>query len=58
MSLAVLFWILMLLWLVFSVWSTVPEIRSNWRPAGGSLLLFLVVLVLGWAQYGAPIQGS
>lgn len=53
MSLGLCFWILMLIWLVFSGWT------SGWAPRamGGSLLLFVLLLLLGWAQFGAPIHG-
>ena len=55
MTLALLFWICMLLWLVAGVpW---PAIRAgDWRPAAGSLLLFILFLCVGWHCFGAPIK--
>ena len=55
MTLGLVYWILMLLWLVASLW-------WNWPPAPGGPLpregfLFLLLLLLGWAVFGAPIRG-
>jgi len=56
MTLSLLFWVLMLLWIVLGMWSSWSTIKSDWRPAGGQILLFILLLVLGWAQFGAPVQ--
>ena len=54
MAMGLLFWILMLLWLVFGVWSNWPSRGSfAW---GGSLLEFLLFLLLGWVTFGAPVR--
>jgi hypothetical protein len=53
MTLGLAFWILMLLWLVFGVWHAYP----NYFLVGGSLLLFILLLLLGWKVFGAPIHG-
>jgi hypothetical protein len=51
---ALLFWILMLLWLVGGVYYRWPAPgASGWVP---DLLLFLLLLVLGWHAFGAPIR--
>lgn len=59
MSLGLVFWILMLIWVAFSAASFFPG-SSNW-PAGlpwaNNFLLFLLFLLLGWASFGAPIRG-
>jgi len=42
----------MLLWLVFGLW-------SNWpapRPIGGTLLLFILLVILGWKVFGPPVH--
>lgn len=54
MTLGLLYWILMLLWLVFGLWTNWP---LGVRPAGGHLLLFILLLILGWQVFGAPIKG-
>jgi hypothetical protein len=59
MKIGLLFWILMLVWLLFGLWSNWPAgtgAQLNYAPVGGSLLLFLVVGILGWKVFGAPLQ--
>jgi len=47
----------MLIWLVFGF-----AIHSGWSAAapygvwGNSLLLFILLLLLGWSTFGAPIK--
>jgi flagellar biosynthesis/type III secretory pathway M-ring protein FliF/YscJ len=53
MTMGLLFWILMLLWLLFGLWSNWP----NYRPLGNNLLLFILLHLLGWKAFGAPIHG-
>jgi hypothetical protein len=53
MTLGLAFWILMLLWLVFGLWATWP----NHYLVGGNVLLFVLLLLLGWKTFGAPIHG-
>jgi hypothetical protein len=55
MSFALVYWILMLIWLVFGFWSTWP-VTSNPRPFAGTLLLFILLLLLGWKVFGAPVH--
>jgi hypothetical protein len=58
MTIGLIFWVLMLLWLVFGLWSNWPNIQGGqWQPAGGNLLLFILLLLLGWAAFGAPVRG-
>ena len=53
MTIGLAFWILMLLWLVFGIWQSWP----NQYVVGGNLLLFILLLLLGWHDFGAPIHG-
>ncbi len=55
MSLALCFWILMLLWLVLGIWNNAP-FTSGLRGLASPLLLFLLVLLLGWQTFGAPLH--
>jgi len=57
MSFALLFWILMLLWLLLSLRGNWPFSGENIYPIGGSLLLFILVGLLGWHAFGPPIHG-
>lgn len=57
MSIGLLFWILMAIWLVFGFaqnWGAVPGSYGLW---GHSVLLFILLLLLGWAVFGAPLKG-
>jgi len=55
MSIGLVFWILMLIWLVLGVWQNWPA--PNYQAWGGSLLLFILLLLLGWHSFGPPIHG-
>jgi hypothetical protein len=62
MSLGLIFWILMLVWLVFGIWWTwpapAPQQSTAWHyaPLGSNVLLFILLLLLGWAIFGAPVK--
>lgn len=60
MSFAILYWILMLLWLLFGVWGNWPRAGqtngAGYRPLGGTLLLFILLLILGWRAFGPPVH--
>jgi hypothetical protein len=54
MTFALIFWVLMLLWLVFGLW-------GYWQPDprvwyGHGLFLFILFLLLGWKVFGQPIH--
>jgi len=55
MTLGLLFWILMLLWLVAYGWgwSVAP---TPWPTHVPGLLLFVLILILGWHAFGPPIK--
>jgi len=55
MTLGLLFWILMLLWVIgYGVgWSMAPQ---PWPQRVPSLLFFFIILALGWQVFGAPIR--
>lgn len=52
MGIGLIFWILMLIWLI-AAW---PGVNFG-PPWGGSLLLFILLLLLGWHSFGQPIHG-
>jgi hypothetical protein len=59
MTIGLLFWILMLIWLIFGLytaWPTGGQPGWTWAPVGGSLILFILMLLLGWHSFGAPIK--
>lgn len=61
MKAELLYWVLMLFWLVFGIWSGwpagAPNQMRNYRPLGGTLLLFILLVLLGWkGPFGAPLK--
>lgn len=63
MTMAFIFWVLMLIWLLFGIYGGRIAYRGRngnaewYYPVGGGLLLFLLLFVLGWRVFGFPIQG-
>jgi hypothetical protein len=55
MTFGLAFWILMLLWLVFSLAWNFGYVGSH-GPLGSNVLLFILFLLLGWKVFGAPIH--
>jgi hypothetical protein len=57
MTIALCFWILMLIWLVFGllVWS--GNVIGPYGGLGNTILLFVLFLLLGWHVFGAPLHG-
>jgi hypothetical protein len=54
MTLGLIFWILMLIWLVWGAWSN----KGALLTAGPGLALeFILFLLLGWQVFGAPVRG-
>ena len=57
MSIGLLFWVLMILWLVLGfVWNREAIKGGNYGLIGGSLLLFILLFLLGWRAFGFVIQ--
>jgi hypothetical protein len=57
MTLAVLFWLLMIIWLVLGLWRDyVPGQPYPMPRLAGSLFLFVLLAILGWAQFGGPVR--
>jgi len=51
-----IYWIVMLIWLVLGLWSNWPVV-GNGRPLGGTIVLFVLLVLLGWKVFGPPIKG-
>jgi len=57
MTLGLLYWILMLFWLIFGLWNGyAPGQPFTFRSWGGTLLEFILFLIVGWRVFGSPIQ--
>jgi len=58
MTIGFVFWLLMILWLVFGLYSNRSDIRGgNYGLLGGNLMLFILLFLLGWKVFGFIIQG-
>jgi hypothetical protein len=58
MTLSFLFWLLMLLWVLFSFWwGWRTDAAGRGTVAGTGLLLFLLLLIVGLKIFGSPIRG-
>lgn len=55
MKIGFLFWLLMILWLIFGFWVYWPA-GGQWQPLGSNLLLWILLALLGWKVFGAPLQ--
>jgi len=53
LSIGMVFWICMLVWLVFGIWVWWPLTRAN-VP---TLMLWFMLFLLGWGTFGFPIAG-
>ena len=55
MSIGLLFWIIMIIWLFYGVWTN-RAAGWNWG-LGAPLIEFVLLVLIGWAVFGAPIRG-
>ena len=57
MSISLLFWILMILWAVFGfTYHSNPTVFGAWGWAGHGFLLFILLFLLGWHDFGFVIH--
>lgn len=57
MTLNLIFWVLMLIWLVTGVgYSMKSGAKGDWLTVGGNAFTFILFAVLGWSVFGAPIK--
>jgi hypothetical protein len=59
MGTALIYWILMFLWLIFGFWWNWPgrpAVAGPWGPLGNTFLLWILMLILGWHSFGPPIH--
>ena len=57
MSIGLAFWIIMLCWFVFGIFTHFYPGWSSYGVLGNSLLIFVLLLLLGWKVFGAPLHG-
>jgi hypothetical protein len=57
MSIGLLFWILMIFWFVFAwVYNSNPAVLGTYGWVGNSFLLFILLFLLGWHDFGFVIH--
>ena len=57
MTLSVLFWVLMIVSLIFGFWAHYePAQPFQFKTGGYNLLIFVLLAILGWAQFGWPVK--
>lgn len=58
MSIGLLFWVIMFVWLLFGLWSNWPAggTTTGFRPVGGLVILWILLALLGWRVFGAAIH--
>jgi hypothetical protein len=52
------FWLIYVLSLVFGGWLIWPQQAGDRRLFGSWGILFILIGILGWAEFGSPIQGG
>jgi hypothetical protein len=57
MSLQLIFWIIMLVWLIFGFAYHGGYLAGPYGVWGNTLLIFVLFLILGWKVFGSPVQG-
>lgn len=56
MSRRLIFWVIMLIWALFSLALVGGYVGVHFQPVG-QLVEFVLFLLLGWQVYGKPIDG-
>jgi hypothetical protein len=53
MTLSILFWVIMIVWLLFGLWIAWP---AGPRPIGNVVLIWVLLAILGWQVFGPAIH--
>jgi hypothetical protein len=57
MSIGLLFWVLMIFWFIFAwVYNSSPTLLGTYGWVGNSMLLFILLFLLGWHDFGFVIH--
>ena len=57
MPIGILFWVLMIIWLLSGLyWHRSDFGRGNYSVLGGNLLLFVLLVLVGWRVFGPLLQ--
>lgn len=55
MTMGLAFWVLMLIWLIGGIYYGYSNPPGHFI-IGGNVVLFLLLLLLGWQTFGAPLH--
>lgn len=50
------YWVLMLIWVLAGFWSPAASPHAVYYGWGRNIVLFLLLLILGWKAFGPPLQ--
>jgi hypothetical protein len=56
MTLGLAYWIIMLIWFVFGLAAHFGFVAAGVGVLGGTLMLFVLFVLLGWQVFGAPLH--
>lgn len=56
MSLSLLFWVLYILTVVFSIIGNLPLNAGNAKPTAITIIILVLIGLLGWAEFGAAVH--
>ncbi len=52
MSVALLYWLIVLFWVLASLWGNWPLTRAH----APNVILLILFLIIGWLLFGAPVH--
>ncbi len=59
MPIGILFWVLMIIWAIYGfAWNSAPSRFGNWGWLGNGLLIFVLLALLGWHDFGPILQNG
>ncbi len=57
MAIGLAFWVILLVWAIFGIAVPAPgSAPRTWRDFGGTGLLFVLFLLVGWQLFGQPLH--
>lgn len=56
MSKGLLFWVIMILWLIFGLYTNWPVAGAHPWPLVGNVVLWVLLALLGWKCFGPPVH--
>ena len=56
MNIALLFWVIYIISVLFGFWSSWPIGPANAKPLSLTLIIFILIGLLGWQVFGAAVH--